>query len=166
MRNVACATSIDLDISMNGEEARAGLEVWGLFLRTHARLVQRLEVEMESGEGLPLNWFDVLMQLSFAPGRRMRMHDLLPNLMLTRSGLTRRIDRMEGAGLVRREGCADDARGVVVALTPRGHARLRQVAPLHARRIQAYFAHHLTEQDLATMGASFRRILSALNATP
>lgn len=119
---------------------------------------------MESEEGLPLSWFDVLIQLSFAPEGQMRMHDLLPSLMLTRSGLTRRIDRMEDAGLVRRTGCSDDARGVVVVLTPSGLDRLRRVAPLHARRVQAYFARHMSDEELMTLGAVFRRILAAFDA--
>ncbi|MDQ2742264.1 MAG: MarR family transcriptional regulator [Chloroflexota bacterium] len=140
------------------------LQIWALFLEVHACVLRRLEADMKANEGLPLTWFDVLIQLNFAPGGQLRMHDLLPNLMLTRSGLTRRIDRMEAAALVRRTGCSDDARGVVVALTPHGRSRLQHVAPVHAQRIQTYFAQHLTDEELKTFSAVFQRVLTALDS--
>ena len=142
---------------------REWLEVWRLFLEVHARVVGRLEMEMESEQGIPLPWFDVLIQLSFAPDGQLRMHDLLRNLMLTRSGLTRRIDRMEVAGLVERRSCSDDARGVVVALTPLGRAKLADAAPHHLARVHKHFARHLTPQELRAVRSAFKRVLAALD---
>jgi len=143
---------------------REWLEVWRLFLEVHARVVGRLEMEMESEQGIPLPWFDVLIQLSFAPDGQLRMHDLLRNLMLTRSGLTRRIDRMEAEELVERRSCSDDARGVVVVLTPLGRAKLADAAPHHLARVHKHFARHLTPQELRAVRSAFERVLAALDS--
>lgn len=140
------------------------LEVWQLFLQVQGRLLERLKNEMEAEQGLPLTWFDVLLQLSFAPQGELRMSELLQNLMLTRSGLTRRIDRMEADGLVERHSCDEDARGVVVTLTTGGRARLGAAAPGHLERIAQYFAQQFTEKEARGAGAAFRKILTALDS--
>ncbi|GAC1321327.1 MAG: MarR family transcriptional regulator [Chloroflexota bacterium] len=137
------------------------LETWHLFLQVHARVVDRLEATMEVQQGIPLSWFDVMLQLSFAPGARLRMHELLQNLVLTRSGLTRRVDRMETAGLVVRQECADDARGVLVALTATGTARLQEAIPGHLAMVQEQFAQHLTDAEVLAMWSGLRKILDA-----
>jgi DNA-binding MarR family transcriptional regulator len=139
------------------------LEVWLLFLQVHARIVQRLASEMEASEDLPLSWFDVLIQLRHAPDGQLRMKDLSTKLMLTRSGLTRRIDRMEEAGMIRRTDSLDDGRGVVVAITAHGRARLAHVAPAHLERIRTYFRQFLTEQELDGLGSACEAILAGLD---
>lgn len=137
------------------------LETWHLFLQVHARVIDRLETTMEEQQGIPLSWFDVMLQLSFAPEARLRMHDLLQNLVLTRSGLTRRVDRMETAGLVVRQECADDARGVVIALTATGTARLQGAIPGHLAMVQELFSRHLNDAEVRAMCSGLRKILDA-----
>ncbi len=142
------------------------LEVWRLFLQIHSRLPDRLRADMASDVGLPLSWFDVMLQLSLVPGGQLRMNELLRNLMLTRSGLTRRVDRMEARGLVCRHGDAADARGVIVTLTPEGMDCLRKATPGHRARIARYFTCHFTDEEAEAAGSAFRKILTALDESP
>ncbi|HZU14824.1 MAG TPA: MarR family winged helix-turn-helix transcriptional regulator [Chloroflexota bacterium] len=136
------------------------LEAWALFLEAHARLVQTLEAELEAETGLPLTWYDVLAQLSAAPEGRLRMSDLYQSLLLSKSGLTRRIDRMVEVGLVERKGCPGDRRGVFAVLTPKGREILRAAAPLHCAGVERHFGEHIDETELAT----FRRVLTKIIA--
>lgn len=128
--------------------------------------MDRLKTEMETEQGLALTWFDVLLQLSFAPKGELRMSELLHNLMLTRSGLTRRIDRMEAAGLVARLESDEDRRGVIVALTRAGRTRLRAAAPPHLARITQYFAQHFTDEEAHAASSAFGKVLAGLEPMP
>ena len=85
--------------------------VWEAFLRTQAAIVRRLEREMMETDGLPLPWYDVLIQLYATPEKRLRMQVLAESVVLSRSGVTRLIDRLEREGLVRREASPEDRRG-------------------------------------------------------
>ena len=96
---------------MNVEPDEAQLRVWRSFLETHSTLIRALEKEMQADQGLPLTWYDVLVHLSEASGGRLRHQALAKSLLLSRSGITRLVDRMATAGLVRREPCPDDRAG-------------------------------------------------------
>ena len=142
------------------------LEAWMLFLQVHTRLLQRLEGELEAESRLPLTWYDVLVQLSAAPGQRLRMSDLFHALLLSKSGLTRRIDRMEASGLVSREGCPGDRRGVYAVLTPAGREALVAAAPIHLRGIQEHFGRHLTDIEIVVLREALQKILGNLGDVP
>jgi DNA-binding MarR family transcriptional regulator len=129
---------------------------WRAFLRAHAALVGTLEREL-AREGLPIAFYDVLVQLSDAGGR-LRMRELANGVLLSRSGLTRLIDRMEQAGYVRREQCPDDRRGAFAAITPTGRRVLRQARPVHARGISEHFARHLTRQEADVLTGALERV--------
>src|SRR5438874_4351791 len=107
----------------------SGLKAWDSFLRAHATLIRRLEVDLAQATGLALADFDVLAQLARAGGD-LRMTDLADRVLISRSGMTRRVARLVEEGLVRRVDGDADARGVVVALTDAGVARLTKVAPV------------------------------------
>ena len=109
------------------------LGAWRGLLRTHAMLVKRLDAELEATHGLPLTSYEVLLHLADAPERKMRMCDVADSVLLSRSGLTRLIDRLERDGLVERVSCADDARGAFARLTDDGMAKLA-VRAQHAPR--------------------------------
>src|SRR5262249_11335051 len=87
------------------------LAVWRMFLRAHASIAGRLERDLVAEHGLPLAWYEVLLQLAEAPGQRLRMTDLAERVLLSRSGLTRLVDRLVAEGLVERAACPSDARG-------------------------------------------------------
>jgi DNA-binding MarR family transcriptional regulator len=135
--------------------------VWRNFLRVHARMLRRLEADLLAEHGLPLASYDVLVQLVEAPQRRLRMTELAERVLLSRSGLTRLVDRLEREGLVRREACPSDARGLFAVLTDLGYARLRKAAPTHLRGIDAYMTGRLDPAELAQLGAILGRLADA-----
>lgn len=118
----------------------------------------KLERELQAEQALPLAWYDVLVQLEEAPGNRLRMTELAGAVLLSKSGLTRLIDRMLAAGLVDRSLDPDDRRGVFVSLRDAGLERLREAAPTHMRGIQEHFARHLGEAEARTLAAALGRI--------
>jgi DNA-binding MarR family transcriptional regulator len=127
------------------------LGVWRRFLTAHARVSRDLETELMRDAGLSLAWYDVLLQLAEAPDRRLRMADLADAVLLSRSGLTRLVDRLEKAGLVRREPSADDLRGTFTVLTAAGVHRLRAAVPVHLSGIRAHFLDRLDDDRLRAL---------------
>src|SRR4051812_5445438 len=93
------------------------LTAWRRFLQAHAVLVRRLEADLLAEHQLPLASYDVLVQLVEAPEHRLRMTELAQRVLISRSGLTRLVDRLEREGLVSREPCDDDARGLFAVLS-------------------------------------------------
>jgi DNA-binding MarR family transcriptional regulator len=126
------------------------LEAWDSFLRAHATLMRRLEVDLAQATGLALADFDVLAQLARAGGE-LRMTDLASRVLVSRSGMTRRVARLVEEGLVRRANTDADARGVVVTLTDAGVARLTETAPVHLRGVSELFVEPLDEQELVVL---------------
>ena len=126
------------------------LHAWRLFLRSHAQVVRRLEHDLLTEHDLPLASYDVLVQLSEAPGRSLRMTELAERVLLSRSGLTRLVDRLERDGLVARQACPDDARGTLAVLTPAGLERLRVAWPTHLRGVSEHVG-RLTPEELVVL---------------
>lgn len=122
-----------------------------MLLEVHARATSRLADELEAECGLPLTWYDVLVQLQEAPGHRLRMQELARAVLLSKSGLTRLVDRMTEEDLVARESCPEDRRGQYVALTNQGLERLRTAAPIHLRGIEEHFAAYLSLDKATTI---------------
>lgn len=135
-----------------------GMIAWRSFLRTHAGITRRLEAELMSEHDLPLASYDVLVQLAEVPQRRLRMTDLADAVLLSRSGLTRLVDRLTRDGLVNRQPCEDDARGMYAVLTPAGLERLRRAAPVHLRGIEEHMTGRLDDAELTTLTALLARI--------
>lgn len=143
--------------------ARAGLEgdrmaAWRGFIGAHARVLQNLSQELQEEESLPLTWYDVLVQLSEADGHRLRMQELAQRVLLSQSGLTRLIDRMEEAGLVERLRCPEDGRGLNAQLTDAGLSTLRRTYPTHLRGVRAWFSDLLSDEEAATLARALGRI--------
>lgn len=127
------------------------MRTWRTFLRTHAHVVRALEAELLAEHDLPLATYDVLVQLSEAPDRALRMTQLADRVLLSRSGLTRLADRLERDGLLRRQSCPSDARGTLAVLTEAGMARLREAWPTHLRGVAEHVG-RLTEQEASQLG--------------
>src|SRR6266576_1452621 len=136
---------------------RRGLEAWVSLLRAHATLIRRLDTDLERETGLALADFDVLAQLAEAGGE-LRMTELADRALISRSGMSRRVARLADEGLVRRDRAGTDARGVVVALTEAGIARLAETAPVHARGISKLFAAQLNDQELALLERALNKV--------
>jgi len=137
-------------------------DVWPLFLRTYSVLVDRLDSELTAAGGMPLTWFDVLVHLVDAPEGRMRMQDLSTAVLLSKSGLTRLVDRMERAGLLTRGACATDRRVVYAIITASGRSAFDRAAPVAFEGVREHFARHLAPGDEAALRGFFERILTAL----
>jgi DNA-binding MarR family transcriptional regulator len=128
------------------------LRAWGGFLRTHARIVRRLDGEMRAAHGLSLSAYEVLLQLAFAPDRRCRMSVLAESALLTPSGITRLVDRLVREGLVQRSGDERDQRATLAALTKTGYERLRAAQRTHLEGVRHAFLSRCSQEDLAALG--------------
>jgi len=137
------------------------MAAWRSFLTAHARVIDALTTELEAEQDLPLSWYDVLVQLEEAEDNRLRMQELANLILLSKSGLTRLVDRMTAEGLVSREPCPDDRRGTFVVLTAAGFQRLHGAAPTHMRGVAEHFTDHLTDKDATDLAALMNRILAA-----
>ena len=142
-------------IALSGPQMAA----WRAFLRAHALVVRRLEADLVAEHQLPLASYDVLVQLVEAPDQRLRMTDLAQRVLLSRSGLTRLVDRLETDGLVRREACASDARGLFAVLTTAGRDRLRAATQTHLRGVAQYAVGRIDDDQLDGFRALLDRML-------
>jgi DNA-binding MarR family transcriptional regulator len=136
---------------------RRGVEAWRRLLQAHATLMRRLETDLVEATGLPLADFDVLAQLANAGGE-LRMTELAARALISRSGMTRRVNRLVEKGLVRRGGADADARGVVVALTDAGLARLAETAPVHLRGVSELFIAKLDDRELTVLENALEKV--------
>lgn len=134
------------------------LATWAAFLRAHARVVRELERELQAEQRMALTDYDVLIQLAQADDHRLRMSELADRLMLSRSGVTRLVDRLVGEGLVERVLCDTDRRGQWAALTETGLDRLRKVTPTHLRGVAEHFLDRLSADELASMRSMLARL--------
>jgi DNA-binding MarR family transcriptional regulator len=126
------------------------LRAWRGMLRVHSALTKALDAQLEAEHGLPLSSYEVLVFLADAPGQKMRMSELAESILLSRSGLTRLVDRLERDGLIARQTCPQDARGSFAKLTPAGARKLAAARATHLAGVRALFLDHLgpDEQDL------------------
>jgi DNA-binding MarR family transcriptional regulator len=134
-----------------------GLGAWTSLLRAHATLLRQLETDLERETGLALADFDVLAQLALAGGA-LRMTDLAARVLVSRSGMTRRVERLVAESVVRRTPADADGRSVLVSLTDSGLARLLRAAPVHARGICELFVERLDDQELAGLERSLKKV--------
>ena len=134
------------------------LRAWRGLLRAHACLAKRLDAELESSHGLPMSSYEVLHHLEEANGGRMRMCDLAEQAQLSRSGLTRMVDRLTRDGLLERCSCSHDARGSYACLTDTGRERLAEARGTHLAVIRSQFFSHFSEQELSVLADMWERI--------
>lgn len=136
---------------MTTELKPAEMRAWAAFLDAQAALLRELESELIAKEDMTLAEFDVLIQLGMAPDRRLRMTELSERVRLSRSGLTRLVDRLVQAGLVKRGKCAEDRRGTFAILTTAGASRLHRARPVHLRGIREHFGKRLSAAQLSAL---------------
>ncbi len=131
---------------------------WSGMLRIYNRLMHELDGELEAAHGLSLAEFDVLIQLDEAPERRMRMADLAEAVLLTRSGVSRLVDRLESRALVERARCPSDARGLNALLTDAGAALLAEAAATHLTGVRSRFVERLAAEDVARLESIWEQL--------
>ena len=136
----------------------AGLSAWKGFLRANSRLTAELDRELRESHGYALGDFDVLAQLAEAPGERLRMCDLAAAVVLSPSGLSRRVDRLERDGLVKRERGERDARNVEAKLSPVGRRLLEKLRQTHRGGVKERFADRFSDSELEQLGELLGRL--------
>jgi len=141
------------------------VSAWAALLRVHAAVVPKLERELVP-TGLPLSWYDALLELNDAPGRKLRMTELGQRVVLSRERVSRVVGELERAGLVRREPNPDDGRSSFAAITPEGRARLRAAAPTYLAGIERHYSSHLTDSEIRVLSRALGRVLAAEEGTP
>jgi DNA-binding MarR family transcriptional regulator len=145
-------------VARRAEDIR--LAAWWKLLAAHAQLVRRVDRDLVVATALPLGSFNVLRLLHEAPDRRLRLGELANSVFLTRSGVTRLANRLEGAGLLRREGHGRDRRGSCAVLTDRGLDEWRRAKDVFARTVAEHFGSHLSDAEAETLNAVLGRIVT------
>lgn len=136
------------------------LKAWRLFLTASAKTVDKIDASLREADQIPLNWYDVLIELHEAPDNRLRMSELAERVLLTRSGLTRLVDRLEKKGYLTREIDPEDRRSFYAIITEDGTQAMRQAWPVYALGIHDLFAKHLSQDDAQQLVDIFERILA------
>ena len=134
------------------------LGAWRGMLRVHSGLTKALDAELVRAHGLPLSSYEVLLFLADAPGGRLRMSELADGVLLSRSGLTRLVDRMEREGLLRRERCEDDARGYNALITAKGRKLFQHARRTHLDGVRERFLSHLSAGDLRSLAEVWEKV--------
>lgn len=135
------------------------LETWRSFLVAHAQIRRQLERELQAEQSLGLGEYEVLLLLARAPERQLRMSELADLLVLSRSGVTRLVDRLEADALVERTLCDTDRRGSWATLTDAGLRRLRRAAPTHLRGVGEHFLDRIPPAELDALQRTLDRVL-------
>jgi DNA-binding MarR family transcriptional regulator len=135
------------------------LGAWRGFLRVHAALVKSLDAELASAHDLPLSSYEVLLTLEAAPGRKRRMSDLADSVLLSRSGMTRLVDRLEREGLLERDHCTADGRGCFAVLTEKGRSVLDTARPTHLGGVRERFLSQFEDHELGLLATWWDRVL-------
>lgn len=141
------------------------VEGWGVLLEAQVAVNRALAVDIEREMGWPMSWFEVLLRLARTPGNRMRMSDLADAVSFSTGGFTRLADRLERAGLVRREQCADDRRSSFVVLTDLGLVDIRRAAQVHLQGLQQHYFGVLDPARIALVDQAMRQVRAARTAT-
>jgi DNA-binding MarR family transcriptional regulator len=140
-------------------EEPEGIGAFAALLKVQAEIVRRLEVRLDEHRLVPIAQYDVLLELNAAPARRLRMQELSDRVVLSRSRVSRVVDEMERAGLVRREPDPDDRRAAFAVITDDGRAALRKAAPVYLQGIEEEFLSYLSLGERRSLERSLRKVL-------
>jgi DNA-binding MarR family transcriptional regulator len=132
---------------------------WSGFIRAHSSIVKELDAELQAAHGLPLSSFDVLVQMSVAPNGRMQMSELAEAVHLSRSGLTRMVDRLERQGLLERHKGERDPRQVFACITKAGLERLAETTPTHLAGVRRMFLERLSQPQLKQLAVMWNQLM-------
>jgi DNA-binding MarR family transcriptional regulator len=155
---MSTATAVKIASTEQDALSLGELRAWRGLFRAHACLAKRLDAALESAHGMPMTSYEVLHHLEDAVSERMRMCDLAEQAQLSRSGLTRLVDRLERDGLLERCSCQHDARGAYACLTDAGRERLREARGTHLSVVREHFFSHFSEAELSVLADMWERI--------
>jgi DNA-binding MarR family transcriptional regulator len=134
------------------------LAAWRGMLRAHAELVRELDAELAREHDMPLSSYEVLLYLNDSPEGRMRMSELADSVLLSRSGLTRLVDRLERQGLLKRERCESDARGLFAEITQEGRKAFAEARKTHLDGVRRVFLNRFSRDELRTLGGLWQKL--------
>jgi DNA-binding MarR family transcriptional regulator len=140
------------------------LRAWRGLLEAHAVLYGALDAQLQADHGLSLSQYEVLKVVRDAPGGQMRMADVADRVLLSRSGLTRLVDRLVCAGLLERRTCPSDARGALAHLTPLGRERLDAARRTHLEGVRRLFLSQLDPEEQERLGDLWERVVGRVAA--
>lgn len=140
------------------DDEAAGRRAWAGLLQVHAALVPLIDRELQRETGLPLAWYDVLLELNAAEDGRLRMGELGDRVVLSRTRVSRLVDELSESGLVCREANPEDRRSAFAVLTDEGRQRLRDAAPTYMEGIRQHFTRHLSGDELSAVGDALWRV--------
>lgn len=143
-----------------------GIDAWSAFLRAHAAVVPRVDADLRAQTGLPLTWYDVLLELNAAPQRRLRMQDLAAVVVLSRTRISRVVAELEAAALVQRQPNPDDGRSAYAALTDEGRTTLRRAAPIYLAAIRRHFVAAIDPDHLQAVEAALSGVVTGAERNP
>jgi DNA-binding MarR family transcriptional regulator len=137
----------------------ADFHSWLNLVQAHSVVASRIEARLEAACGLSLAEHELLVRLSQAPDRRLRMYDLASLLLLSKSGITRLVDRLERRGLVERKLSEADRRVILACMTNDGVELLEQARPFIAGGVDEFFTGHLNDDEIAALRSALRKVL-------
>ena len=138
---------------------------WRAWLTASTLLNDQLSRDLQETHGITIADYEILVRLSETPDRRLRMSELASQTLSSRSRLSHQIDRMERAGFVERQTCADDRRGAFAVMTDQGWTTLVAAAPDHVKSVRTHLVDQLSDEEFASLGAACERVAAHLNAT-
>lgn len=137
------------------------LEAWRLFITAHTRIIEAIDAGLRQAGAMPLNWYDILIELFEAEGQQLRLHELAQQVLLSRSSITRLVDQLEAEGYLQRRPDPADRRGAYAVLTAAGENALRQAWPHYAAAIERHYGRFLSQEEAQRMVTAFARMLTA-----
>lgn len=143
---------------MAGSFTKLEREAWGGFLNAFARINRLVEEDLQAHARITHVEFEILLRLAFTDGGRLRLQDLAAQSILTRSGVSRAVERLEKAGLVRRESASEDRRGAYAVLTGAGAEHFQNAARAHMAFVRRVFLSRYSEAELKQMAAFWKRL--------
>ena len=155
------AIATDIDSTASDAFSDQELAAWRGMLQAHARVTQALDAQLRAEHGLSVSAYEVLMFLGDAPDRRMRMSEIADRVLLSRSGLTRLVDRLVELGYVTRCAAESDGRGLYAELADAGAAKLEEARRTHREGVRRFFLGRLSTTDQIVLGDIWTRLLAA-----
>ena len=145
-----------------------GIRAWAAFIRAYAAVLRRIERDVETKAGLPLGWYDVLLELNAAPERRLRMQDLGQAAVLSRTRVSRIVDELVDQGLAARQPNPEDRRSSFAAITEDGRKALKRAAPIYLEAIRRHFVAGMSPEQLTALRSAMEALLTdpALSRRP
>lgn len=140
------------------KENRAAIAAWRELIAYQAEALYRTERELKAAGAIPLAAYDILIELETAPQKRLRMYDLSQACVLTKSGATKIVNRLEKMGFLTREKCPSDLRGFFAVISAKGSAAVRAAWPIYRQCIEKFFRSALSENEITALAKMLKKL--------